>query len=326
MKDLGFPVATANDLMRFIQFPVMKVEVKFPNPESEEQSDELLIAAVHLNQLVRVLWTAKGASEMEVIIEVQPPVTNSSPSSRSLLRPFFDLRNVKKVIIWSQASRRYEYKLTRAMTKTDDDSQSFNELTASVKCLQEHIRAQRWEQAVAQAESHAILMADYRIVYDNHFISINQGIDVDTAVIRYHAIKEMYIASAMSIAEVTLHLHQYSNALLFADYGLKHISHNSAFFQHLTLTHPTIMALFNNQLLSYTGTLAGEKDTKCSILLIRARAYMALENSMMAILDIKKARKILPNSETLASVSEAWHVMFGPFPESSPPPSRPAAS
>lgn len=48
-----------------VKFPVMKVKVVFPSLENRKESDTLVVATVHFKQLIRALWTAKGASEME---------------------------------------------------------------------------------------------------------------------------------------------------------------------------------------------------------------------------------------------------------------------
>ena len=308
MKDRGFPVVTVGGLWRYIRFPVMKVTIVFPSLESQKQSDTLLIATVHLTQLIRVLWTAQGASEMEVTIDVQRSLTNNSPSNRSLLRPFLSLRSIKKCSVLGLPERRYISDLTNAMTKTDSISQSFSELKASLESLQQYIKARTWGQAVAQAEAHSILMADCSIVYDNHLLTIYQGVNQTTAILRYYAINGLIVATATCMAEVTLYLRQYTNTIRFTNRALDQVFRISVFFQSVTVLTPP-----NNQILSHIGTPAWGNETKCSIFLIRARAYMGIRLPKSAFRDIEEAGKIMPDSATVATVFEAWQAMSGLF-------------
>lgn len=85
MKDRGFPVPIADDLLRYIRYPIMEMRVKFLCLEIKKQSDVLVIAVAYLKQRMRVLWTAEGASEMKVRIDLQPPLMKNSPSRRDLL-------------------------------------------------------------------------------------------------------------------------------------------------------------------------------------------------------------------------------------------------
>ena len=136
MKDHGFPVATAENIRRHVKFPVMEVNVIFPSLEDQTQSDDLAVATVHLKQVIRALWTAKGALEMEVTIHLQPARTKISPSERSLLRPFRKLSSIKRLDILGGSDNIYINELTRAVTSADSINQSIDKLTASVQCLQ----------------------------------------------------------------------------------------------------------------------------------------------------------------------------------------------
>lgn len=64
--------------------------------------------------------------------------------------------------------------------------------------------------------------------------------------------------------------------------------------------------------------LHSEEDTNCNIFLIRARAYIGMQQAEPAFRDIEKAREFMPNSVAVASVSRSWHAMFGQFPDSAP--------
>lgn len=316
LKDLGFPVGTAGDLWHTIRFPVMKVTVIFPSLESQEPSDIMLIASVHLKQLMRAFWTAKGATEMEVTIHVQPPVTNNSPRQSYLLKPFFRLRSIKKVVILGVSKREYIDKLTRTITTTDGINQTFHELTQGLKNLQRYIKTQQWESAVWQGETHCILLADCMVVYGDRFIGLDPLIDINTALVRCQAASEIHVATIMAIAEVTLHLRQYANTIRFADRALHLISCVSIFERaaHLNPTPAAVTVPHYHQLLPHTGTLATENEAKCLIFLVRARAYMGMQRSELAIRDLENARELMPDSEMLASLSQTWQVKFGPFP------------
>lgn len=83
----------------------MKVTVIFPSLENRNESDTLVVATVHLKQLICALWTAKGASEMEVTIHVQPSRRENWPGERYLLQPFLKLRSVKRLVVWGCLTR-----------------------------------------------------------------------------------------------------------------------------------------------------------------------------------------------------------------------------
>ena len=208
MQDRGFPVAVASDLCPHVRFPVMKVTVIFPGPKDQFPSDSIIMASAHLKQLMRALWTATGASEMDVLIHIKPRLTNKWPSARRLLGPFFKLRGIKEVIIMGARERKYVEAVTSAITTTDGLHQSYAELAAGIKRLQGYIKAERWSRAVAEAERHAMLLSDCNIVYGQRFLGIEPGIHIHIANIRNRAAKEIMTAAAIGMAEVTLHLHQ----------------------------------------------------------------------------------------------------------------------
>ena len=307
MKDRGFPVAVADDLCRHIRFPVLKVTVTFPSLEGQKQSDALVISTVHLRQLMRALWTAKGASEMTVMIDVQPPLTKNSPSAGCLLQPFFKLRSVKRVIILGMSKRRYLDELTRAVTTTNGINQAFGELTVGLKCLQWYIKAQRWGHAIAQAEKHSILMTDCRLMYGSCLVGMVPGLDAHTALSRCRAASEITIAADMGMAEVTLHLRQYATTVRFANSALRRIP-NLARFRPVTAVMPKVGVPPYHQL------LPPESEAKCNMHLILARSHMGLQQADLAFGDIQKARELMPTSVAVASVSTAWQAKFGPFP------------
>lgn len=316
MKDRGFLVLPAGDLWLRTGFPVMKVKVDFPSLEDQEQNDVLAVASIHLKQLMRALWTAKGASEMEVMITIQPPLMDKSPSQRDLLEPFFKLRGIKRVSILGVSKQRDIDQLTRKITTTDGLNQTFNELTAGVRRLQRYIKARQWELAIGQAEKHAIRMTDCKTVYGNRFIGIERGLNNTTAVARGQAALEIIIATAIGFAEVTLCQYEYINTISFvrrALYALHVFSRVSNFLPGNPGTHAIVVPP-RYPLLPITGTVPFENEIKCVLLLIRARAYMGIERGEPAMEDIQKARELMPNSMTLVSVSQTWHYMFGPYP------------
>lgn len=308
MKDRGFPIATADDLWRSFRFPVMRVTVIFPTLVDQGQSDAFLIATDDLKQLMRVLWTAKGSSEIEVMIHVQPPLTNKSPSERHLLHPFLRLRSIKKIIILGVSKRGYISQLTSKLTTRDGLTQTYADLMASIHCMQRFIKAQQWKQAIVRAEEHGILLIDSKIVYGNRLVGVEPGLNINISIARSHAAKEILVATALGIAEVTLHLCHYSKAFHFANRALTLLSRVSVFNPALAaiLTTPP-----NHPLLIITGTVTSANNFKCYIHCIRARASMGMQKAENAMDDIEKARELMPTSMTLASVSEDWQARFG---------------
>ena len=301
LKDRNFPIATfpTNRLSRHVRYPVMKVTVVFPNSEDQTQSDCFVVATPHLRPLMRALWTAEGASNMLVYIHVEQPRIEQSPSDRCLLRPFFKLRNIKVLLVLGVSENEYKDQLKRVVTTTDGFNQIFSELTAGIKYLQRRIKAEQWELAVAQERKHSTLLIDCQIVYGNRFTGSR-------------AAKEIYIATATSIAEISLHYGQYARAISLTNYGLRLISSFSV-FQNVNPVHPVVFVPPYHQLLSPIGISTSENEIKCDIFLIRARALMGMQRLERAFRDIKKAREVMPNSVTLASVSEAWKVMYCSF-------------
>ncbi|MCJ1422879.1 hypothetical protein MMC29_000759 [Sticta canariensis] len=316
MKDRGFPIATADDLWRGFRFPVMRVTVIFPTLVDQRQSDAFLIATDHLKQLMRVLWTAKGSSEIEVMIHVQPPLTNKSPSERHLLHPFLRLRSIKKITILGVSKRRYISQLTSKLTTRDGLTQTYADLMASTHCMQKFIEAQQWNQAIVRAEKHGVLLIDSKIVYGNRFIGVEPDLNVNTSIARSHVAKEILVATALGIAEITLHLRQYNDAIRVANRALTLLSRVS-FFNPALAAIPTTP--LNHPLLIITGTVTSVNNSKCYFHCIRARASMGMQNAENAMVDIEKARELMPTSVTLASVSEDWQARFGSVTSCAPP-------
>lgn len=308
MKDRGFPIATADDLWRRFRFPVMRVTVIFPTQEGQGLSDAFLIATDHLKQLIRVLWMAKGSSEIEVMIHVQPPLTNNSPSKCRLLHPFHELRSIKKITILGVSELRYVSELTSNITTRDGLSHTYAYLMASIHRMQRFIKAQQWKQAILWAEKLGILLADSMIVYGNRFLGVEPGLGINLSNARSYIAKEILVATALGIAEVTLHLRQYNHALRFASRALDFLSRVSVFNPALAAT-PTTPP--NNPLLIITGTITSVNEFKCHIYCIRARASMGMQDAENAMIDIEKARELMPASATLASVSKDWQASFG---------------
>lgn len=307
MRDRGFPVATGVDLCHRVRFPVMKVTVTFASLMGQNQHDALILATVHLKELMRALWTAKGASEMEVRIHVLPSLTTKSPSKRNLLEPFLMPRCViKRVVYWSMSKQIYMNLLSQEYRIAEEIVVIFAELTTRIKLLQGYIKAKRWDKAISQADENAMLMNDCKIVYGNRLSGIELGIHINTAVFRRKTATQIMIAHTMSIAEITLYLHQHENAIRFANYALLN-STVSAFPNH-DPTHLTVVPPHHQFL----------------ILLIRARAYMSMRQAEAAFRDIEEARELMPHSMALDSVSQTWQELFGPFPGSSlSPPTAP---
>lgn len=316
MKNRGFQVLPARDLWLRTGFPVMKVTVQFPSLEDQEQNDVLAVATSHLKQLMRALWTAKGASEMEVVITVQPQLTNEQPSERDLLEPFFKLRSIKRVSILGVSKQRDIDQLTRAITTTDGLKQTFDELTAGVKRLQRYLKERQWGLAMGQAEKHSILLTDCKAAYGSRFVGRDPNLDINTAVTRGQAALEIITATAISFAEVTLSQYDYINTVSFARRALQALGvfcRVNAWLLGNPANH-TIVVPSHHPLLPITDTVPFKDEIECAILLIRARAYMGMEQGEPALEDIQKARELMPNSTTLASVSQTWQYMFGPYP------------
>ncbi|MCJ1271253.1 hypothetical protein MMC22_011153 [Lobaria immixta] len=175
MKDHGFPVFSASNLWRHFKFPVLKVTIMFPTLKDQKQSDTLVVATVHLKQVMRALWTAKGASEMEVVIDVQPLRIKNSRCEHCLLQPFFKLRSVKWLVVLGVSEQGYIDDLTLAITTTDGINQTLGELAAGVQRLQQDFDAERWEFAIAKAGKHVVLMADCATAYENRQYGIGSG-------------------------------------------------------------------------------------------------------------------------------------------------------
>ena len=307
LKDHGFPVATADNLRRHVKFPVMEVTIIFPSLVDQNQSEDLVVATLHLKRLMRALWTAKRALEMEVTIQLQPPRTKGSPDERYLLRRFLKLRGIKRLVILGGTDKLFIDELTRAVTSADSVNRSFDELTAGIKRLQRYIKAERWEHAVAQAGKHCILEDDCHTVYDLRLAGIEPGMNINTVNSRYQIDKEIIMAASIAIGEVTLYLGQYASTIRFADRGLSRMLSVSAILFAIHYSPPPSTG-------SITGLITSVDEAKFHLYLIRARAYIALQRAEDAFRDIKNASGLIPNSPTLASVSQAWHAMFDPLP------------
>lgn len=295
MKECGFPVLPISDLCRRMRCFVMGVSVKFPSVQ--DQTDTFLVASTHLKQLVRALWTAKGASEMVIKICIQPQRTNKSPSERCLLRQFFNLSGIKELVVLGASEHGYVNELVRAITTTDAIDHDFTKLGASLECLEQHIRAERWTDAVAQAARHSIIMQDCKLVYGNCFAGNHSHRDINISIARNKTSKEIRIATAMALAEVTLYQGQYASTLKFADRAFDLVT-------LVSIIHP--------------GSYLFEMEMRCYVYLIQARAYMRMQQRHRALCYLDCARDLMPNSVAVASAFQTWQVMFGPSSSSSP--------
>ena len=58
------------------------------------------------------------------------------------------------------------------------------------------------------------------------------------------------------------------------------------------------------------GPIDFENETRCTVRLVRPGAYMGMRRGERALCDIENARKLVPDSTALATVSQTWQVMF----------------
>lgn len=311
MKDRGFAVATTTattiDMGRNISFPVLKTTVIFPWLEIQPKSDTFLIATVYLEQLIRALWTVKGASKMEVTIDVKASqLMKNSPSERDLLRPFLKLHSVMRVTLFGVSKKKYTKELTRKITNTNGIDRTLGELTASVKHLRGYIKAQQWESAIAMAENHAILVSDYHVVYGDRSHWNEPGLDINIIQARRQAFMEIMLASHIGFAEVTLYQRRYASTVGFANRALIDV----AFIQMILPAKDIVAVLPDDRLIPILGTVTTESKVKSDILLIRAQANIEIGQGRDAWFDIEEARDLIPNSVTLVSVSQTWEATF----------------
>lgn len=332
MKACGIPVATAGDISRHVKFPVLKVEVTFPSLKEQKQSDSFVMATVHLKHLVRALWTVKGASEIELTIDIQPRRTNKSPAERSLLRPFSKLRSINKITVLGVSNQRHNDRLTGAIMKPTTINQTYAELTAGIKCMQLYIKAGKWRCAIEMAEKHLLLMYDCRTVYGNRFLGFDTGISMHTSMIRGRAAREIMVASAKALGEIALYLGQYNNTVRFACRAINLISRRSI-IQVFSPPNPanaapaTVSVVLPppNPLRSVTNTINYDDRTKSFLHLLLAQGYMGMGKAAVALWNINRARDFVPDSAMLTGVSHAWEVAYGPVPTDLPPFPPPSA-
>lgn len=300
MKDSGFPIIllTADESWRQSAFPVLKVKVVFASLRSQNQSDLSLVPISQLQHLVRVLWTANGALEMVVKIKFQQPFRNPAVAERYLLRPFKKLRGIKEVIISGATEQKYIDELTGAISVTAKGGiiQTFGELAKGAKLLENYIKTDRWEDAIDRAEEQATLVGDCLSVYYTRFIWM-RGLSINALRARTQAAQELILATTKGAAEITLHLQQYSDTVDFASLGL--IAFDT--IQPDTEASPPQ---------PITGTTNFNRETRCEVLLLRARAYMGKREAQLAWSDIEQVRAMMPNSMGLAVTSRAWELMF----------------
>lgn len=300
MRALGFPIATVGDLSRQFRFPVLKVGIVFPSLEGQGETGTWAVATVHMEHLVRCLWTCKGASEMEVTIHVQPRITTNRPHVRHLLRPFYKLRGVLRITVVGSDEKCIRG-LTRIATTTDGMDQTFVELGGITQCLLWYVKNERWDDAAESAEKHLLLMGDCDTVYGIRFFGCEHGLMANVAIERSRKAQELSINGAIAVAEVNLHLGQFANAVSFASRAIDLMTYAS-FLQ----ANPA--NLFPNPL---PFILTWNRPTRSFVHLIRAVAFMAMRQPGLAKFDIRKARDFLPNSSTLIMVCERFQLEFG---------------
>ncbi|MCJ1462114.1 hypothetical protein MMC07_000714 [Pseudocyphellaria aurata] len=307
MKNRGFPVVDVGDLWGHIRFPVMKIRFIFPSLD-RNQSDTFAVATIYLEQLMRALWTAKGASEMGVMIQVQPSQTNNSPTELMLLRPFLKLRGIQGVMILGVSQQEYVDELTSAITTGDGLVQAFDELRAGLGCLQQYVEEHQWGRAYAQAERHSIFLNDCKLVYGMRFVGLELGISINRAISRSRAAKEITISTAVGVVQISLFLGQYAKTVRFTSRAMEFIFSASI--------NPTVVVPVTHPLHYAPDTVRFENEATCFLILIRARAYIGMRKATRAMFEIAKARELDPNSLALATVTQDWDNTFGP---SAPP-------
>ncbi|MCJ1268444.1 hypothetical protein MMC22_008332, partial [Lobaria immixta] len=323
LRDHGFPVATGDNLRRKVKSPVLKVAVQFSRQKGGNQCDTVAVATVHLERLMRALWTAQGGSEMEVTINVQPPPTNNSPSERNLLWPFFKLRSIKRLEVYGASEQGHIDELTSAITTTDGINQTLHELAAGVRSFQEYVNTEYWIDAIEELFNVSVLTADCEIAFGRRYRGIGPGMDTTLAFARYQIVREVFIASAMAGAEIVLHMGDRAYAIVLADRALGFLSRD----QHIIPVLPTVGAHpshqlppLSNQLPPLTAITTSPNETKCNIYLLQARAHIGMRQADDAFRTMQAARDLVPNSVELASVIQAWKVTFRAIPGSAPPP------
>lgn len=289
LKARGFPIATGSHLEPHIKFPVMRVTVIFSSLKDHKQNDVLVVATAHLKPSMRALWTATGASEMEVLVHIQPPVTNKTPGRRELLRPFRRLRSIKRVAVWNAVLDRHVDLRLPGMTTTDEIDAILGELTAGIDSLYQHMEHKQWLDALAQAEDNSVLMNDSQVVYDPRLSGVKLGVDPATARARSPAAKHVMTANALGVAELALHMHQFPSTIRFVNFALR--------------IFPAL-------------PFPGDELAQSIVFLFRALALVGMHEPDQAFTDIEKARALAPDSSELAAVSRAWQDKFGPLPNS----------
>lgn len=315
MKDNGFPVASGDNLWLHVKFPVMKVTVVFPGLEDQKQSDTLVVATIYLKQLVRALWTAKGASEMDITIHVQPPHIKNPPDERYFLEPFFQLRSIKRLVVLGVSEQEHIDDLTRAITTTDGINQTLGELATGIKRVQQDVEAERWEPAIAQAEKYYILLADSKIAYEDLYSVVDPSTSTNSAIVRKQVAQEIVIAIAIAGAQLTFHSGDYANSIDFASRAFTLTSRAASILQHVTTIDPTTVVVHpSHQLPPLTGVMTHRNEVVGDMALLGARAYMSTQQSEAAFTDIEIAGKLMPNSVKVALASQDWQALFGEFP------------
>lgn len=140
-------------------------------------------------------------------------------------------------------------------------------------------------------------------MYGLRLIGVEPGIDTITAFVRQQIAKEIKLAVALAIGEVTLYMGQYASTVRFADRGLSRMLGVSVIFFPIIHSHH-----------SFTGTITSLEEAKYHIYLVRACAYIGMQRAEDAFRDINAAAELMPNSVMLASVYQDWEARFGPLP------------
>ncbi|MCJ1462487.1 hypothetical protein MMC07_001089 [Pseudocyphellaria aurata] len=199
----------------------------------------------------------------------------------------------------------------------DGIEQTFSELRAGAKNLQQYLEAYKWKQASVMMKKQLTLMIDCGIVYG--VFGAGPGVSRDMSRALTKSAHEIFIVTIRGAAELSLNRHQYNNAICYAEMVLSVLNVISR-SDLLVLDQPTTPANSSfiavppvDPLLPSTGTVTLRRETRCSVLLIRARAYIETQKDVLALHDLDEVRDLMPNSVMLASVPLAWQAQFGPM-------------
>lgn len=255
LKTRGFGVISSGRTDQ-IEHPILKLSVTFPSLGPKKETDSFLMTPSGIHQLPRALWTVKGMSEIRLTIDLHPVFASLAPEKEDgILYCLYQLRGISKVVLNGVNQDKHKTGLPRELTTTHVDANDILEdLKTSLYCSEQGYKGGNMTELADHAESGIAFLADCHKVYGVGFIAGKEE--------THEAICGVTVQLASGIARARFPVQEYRSVVKYSTLAMR------------------ILPISNN--------------LKTDLLLLRAKAFSALDLNTKALGDLLEARELMP--------------------------------